>query len=388
MTLVAAAPRDNRLLLRVAVAFAALLLAAIAVFALGALLGGATPAAPKNPFGVGIREGAIGSSNVARWLVAQQDWFNRRMLDGLKAARDHNGFALGMILLAFGYGVFHAGGPGHGKAVISAYLITNEQALWRGIVLSMASALLQGLVAIAIVLGAALLLRATALGMTRLANQVETVSFAVIALFGLTLTWRKAGPVAAQLARFQTRTAGPPRTVVEPRSSQRGDNGQAYHAHTHDVEAEHPAAHPTNCAHHHEHPRTHVHDHDGHEHCGHHVPVEFVQSREFRWRDATPVVFAAGLRPCSGAILVLVFALSQGLLTAGLVAVLAMATGVAITVSALAMLSVFARRMARRLAGGEARFAFPGAVIELLVAAFVATLGLGLLNGLAMVGAA
>jgi nickel/cobalt transporter (NicO) family protein len=112
-----------------------------------------------------------------------------------------------------------------------------------------------------------------------------------------------------------------------------------------------------------------------------------VQSRDFRWRDAAPVVFAAGSRPCSGAIIVLVFALSQGLLAVGLVAVLAMAAGVAVTVSALAALSVFARRIARRLAGGEEHFAFPGAVIELLAAAFVATIGLGLMSGLAMIGA-
>jgi nickel/cobalt transporter (NicO) family protein len=405
MTLVAAAPKDNRMLLRLAVALSALVIAAIVVFGLAALIVGPPPAQVKNPFGVGIHEGAMGTSSLARWLLAQQEWFNRGMLDGLKAARDHSGFALGMILLAFGYGVFHAGGPGHGKAVISAYLISNEHALRRGIALSIASALLQALVAIAIVLGAALVLRATALGMTRIANQVEIISFAAIALFGLILTWRKAGPVAAYVARSRMSGMGFLRKVAQPRgrhdeAAHRHDAhalGQApeaadipphaHHHHHHDNRYEHHDFHH----HHHDEHRNHHdpyrHDpgHSDHEHCVHHVPAEIVGSAEFSWRDAAPVVFAAGSRPCSGAILVLVFALSQGLLAAGLVAVLAMAAGVAITVSGLATLAVFARRIARRMAGGEGRFAFAGSVVELLVAAFVATLGLGLMNGLAVI---
>ncbi|MBV9115417.1 MAG: hypothetical protein JOY67_21610, partial [Hyphomicrobiales bacterium] len=119
--------------------------------------------------------------------------------------------------------------------------------------------------------------------------------------------------------------------------------------------------------------------HDAHEACDHHVPVELVQSRSFRWRDAVPVVLAAGSRPCSGAIIILVFALSQGILGSGIAAVIAMALGVAITVSTLAILSVFAKQAAQRFAGGEGRYALAGAALELLAAAFVALLGLGLL---------
>jgi nickel/cobalt transporter (NicO) family protein len=387
MTLVAAAPKDSHLPLRLAAALVALLVAAIVIFGFGALLLGTTSTAPKNPFGVGIHEGAIGTSSLARWLLTQQDWFNRRMLDGLKAARDHSGFALGMILLAFGYGVFHAGGPGHGKAVISAYLVANEDALWRGIALSIASALLQSLVAIAIVLGAAVIVRATATGMTRLANYVETISFAAIAALGLVMTWRKAGPVAARMARREMASGMGHFGVIPELGADKHDrDGYGDHAQPLVVSLGHDERNRAHGAPAHEH-RAHDHGHDGHAHCDHHVPVEFVQSRDFRWRDAAPVVFAAGSRPCSGAIIVLVFALSQGLLAVGLVAVLAMAAGVAVTVSALAALSVFARRMARRLAGGEEHFAFPGAVIELLAAAFVATIGLGLMSGLAMIGA-
>jgi len=367
MTLVAAAPEENHAMLRTAVALIALLAAALVVFGLGALLVGAAPAAPRSPFGVGIHEAAQGGSAVGRWLLAEQEWFYRQMADALKAARDQHGFALGMIALAFAYGIFHAGGPGHGKAVISAYLIANERALWRGVVLSTASALLQALVAIAIVLGAMLILRTTAMGMTRIANLVEIASFAAIMLFGLVLTWRKAAPVAARLA---------------PDPHRRAPAGDEHAGHDHGHHHDHSG-------HDHDHP---AHDHGGHDHgahgsCDHHVPVELVQSQAFRWRDAAPVVLAAGSRPCSGAIIILVFALSQGLVAAGLAAVFAMAAGVAITVSGLAILSVFAKRAAQRFAGGEGRYAFTGAAIELMAAAFVATLGFGLMSGLAMIGA-
>jgi nickel/cobalt exporter len=109
------------------------------------------------------------------------------------------------------------------------------------------------------------------------------------------------------------------------------------------------------------------------------VPADLVQSQSFRWRDAGPVVLAAGSRPCSGAIIILVFALSQGILGSGIAAVFAMAAGVAMTVSALAILSVFAKQAAQRFAGGEGRYAVVGVALELLAAAFVAMLGLGLL---------
>ena len=70
------------------------------------------------------------------------------------------------------------------------------------------------------------------------------------------------------------------------------------------------------------------------------------------WREQLGVVLAVGLRPCSGALVVMVFALSQGLVLAGIGAVLLMGLGTAITVAVLASLAVFAKGLAQR-AGGE-----------------------------------
>jgi nickel/cobalt exporter len=77
------------------------------------------------------------------------------------------------------------------------------------------------------------------------------------------------------------------------------------------------------------------------------------QLRTGGWREALGVVFAVGLRPCSGALVVLVFALSQGVLWAGVASVYLMGIGTAITVATLATIAMFAKSAARRLAGGR-----------------------------------
>jgi ABC-type nickel/cobalt efflux system permease component RcnA len=94
------------------------------------------------------------------------------------------------------------------------------------------------------------------------------------------------------------------------------------------------------------------------------------------------VAVAAGIRPCGGALVVLVFALSQGLFAAGVAATFAMALGTALTTGAIAALAVFAKALALRAAGGRgASGALAVAGIELLAAAFVLVLGVSLLLG-------
>ena len=85
-----------------------------------------------------------------------------------------------------------------------------------------------------------------------------------------------------------------------------------------------------------------------------------------RWREYAGVVFAAGLRPCAGALILLVFAASQGLIGAGIGAVFAMALGTALTTSIIALSAVFMKEVALRAAGGRARYApLAGGVVEL-----------------------
>ena len=77
----------------------------------------------------------------------------------------------------------------------------------------------------------------------------------------------------------------------------------------------------------------------------------------FSWRKVMAVVFSVGIRPCTGAILVLVFALTQGLFWAGVAATFAMALGTAITVAVLATLALGSRELALKLGGTSSTWA-------------------------------
>jgi nickel/cobalt exporter len=214
--------------------------------------------------------------------------------------------------------------------VISSYLVANNETWWRGIVLSFASALLQAFTAIAIVGVAAALLGATAKAMGNTIRVIEIVSYALIMLIGLRLLWVK-GRAFLRLLR-----GGKPAHSVPDHN----------HHHHHDHAHEHGHAH------HHEHAHCHHHDHEdeasawGHAHA---LEPQELTGRHWLRRGLAAIV-AVGLRPCSGAIIVLVFALAQGLFWIGVASTFVMGLGTAITVAAIAMLAVGARGLAGRLA--------------------------------------
>ena len=78
---------------------------------------------------------------------------------------------------------------------------------------------------------------------------------------------------------------------------------------------------------------------------------------DLTWGKSMGIAASVGIRPCTGAILVLIFALSQGMLWAGVFATFAMALGTAITTSALAALAVGSKELATRYAGEGSRWA-------------------------------
>jgi nickel/cobalt exporter len=221
--------------------------------------------------------------------------------------------------------------------VISAYLVADEKALRKGFLLSLAAALVQAFVAVAIVTIVSLVLRATASTMNKLAMNVELASFIAVALLGAVISWRKAGKVLGVLALARNPLAPAPQ-----------------------------------------------------ESCDHvHMPPPDELGRLTRWHDMAGVAIAAGIRPCAGALIVLVFALSQGLFAAGIAATFAMALGTALTTGGIAAVAVFFKALALKAAGGRgASGAIAVAGLELLAAAFVLVLGLSLLHGLWSTGAA
>ena len=283
------------------------------------------------------------------WVMSKQADVNRRLAAAVREIKTGDPWIATLLLagLSFAYGVLHAAGPGHGKAVISSYVLANEQTVRRGIALSFLAAAFQGLSALVVVGILVLVLSATGMTMKSTEAWLETLSWGLVAVVG------------AWLLYSQLKAAWP-----KPAAS----SGHAHHHggghHHHDEHGHHHHAHSS--AHHHGHDHGHHHDHghghahDHHEHaadgscCSHaHMPDPSQLQGPWSWRQAFAIAFAVGIRPCTGAILVLVFAISQGLMWAGVFATFAMAIGTAITVSALAALAVGSRELAMRLGGGR-----------------------------------
>ncbi len=310
-------------------------------------------AKPPMPFGGPPPEPglAMPRTGFLGWVNEQQRNFYQAMNNALSALKtDWNAFWI-LGGLSFLYGVFHAAGPGHGKVVISSYVLASERQLKQGVLLSFASAMVQSLVAIGFVLVAVLVLNATSLGMADAANWIGIASYGLVALLGLWLIARKlfgwghshhhhqhepvdlaqkahgalhAGEKSGHaLNRGQLDIASQFHKGPDAFGRQPGD---AHYGHNHAPDD---------------------HDHDHHDH--HHVVT--ADQVKGDWREQLGVVLGVGLRPCSGALVVLVFALSQGLLAAGIVAVFLMGLGTAITVGVLASVAVGAKGLARKLLG-------------------------------------
>jgi nickel/cobalt transporter (NicO) family protein len=330
----------------------------------------------QNPFG-GPRPGAASQppvGGIVGWILAKQSEFYREMSSTIRAAKSDGSAVWTLLAISFAYGIFHAAGPGHGKAVISSYLVANQETARRGIVLSFASSLLQALVAVVLVGISAWLLNATAKTMCGAEKAIEIASYALIAAFGARLVWTKGGgfirALQAPRAAPAVALAGAPHDLGHHDHAHHHDHGHGHDHHHHHHDHGHD---------HHDHGHGHVHD----EHCGHsHGPTPDQLAGPGGWQRGLGAIFAVGLRPCSGAILVLVFSLAQGLFWAGIAATFVMGLGTAITVATIAVIAVSAKDIARRLSGaseGGGTLIMRG--IEFGAAGLVLLFGIGLLFG-------
>jgi nickel/cobalt exporter len=329
------------------------LLPAIAV--IGLMIIGTDAFAQSSPFGLPRPQAPV-PEGIVGWVLAKQAEFYRGLSALIRAAKADGSAVWGLFGLSFLYGIFHAAGPGHGKAVISSYVVANDETWRRGIILSFASAFLQALVAVVLVGIAAILLGATARVMSDVVRYIEIISYSLITLLGLRLLWVKG---CAAIASFRALQA----------EHEHFQHAQAHvHAHAH-------------LPHQHDHADHVHHTHDAH--CGHsHGPDPKDLAGPGGWQRGLAAIVAVGLRPCSGAILVLVFALAQGLFWAGIGATFMMGLGTAITVAAIATIAVGAQGWARNLAStqpGSGTLAMRG--LEVVAALFVFLFGLALLTG-------
>lgn len=239
--------------------------------------------------------------------IVWQREVNQQMSGLLKAVADNPARAGGSLLIfSFLYGVLHALGPGHGKIVITTWLATHPSKLKSSIGLTLASSLLQGLVAIALVIVVLTLLQLPARQLHASSFWLEKGSYALVGVLGVMLCWRAIKKLRALLRKPTFKRFAP------------------------------------------------HHVHDAHCGCGHqHLPTRAQLQQGDDWRAWLMIILSMGMRPCSGAIMVLLFSKVIGVFGWGVISALAMSAGTSITISALALLVHSFRQLAIRLSGNK-----------------------------------
>lgn len=355
-----------------------------------------------HPFGVPEQSSGIGVPESLRAFFGHisywQSHFYRQLTDAVRQWQAPGGWGGLLVGLSFAYGVFHALGPGHGKAVIASYVLANRQTARNGALLALSASAVQALVAIAMVSLLAVVFNVTATVMNEATRWLEACAYALVVVLGLTLVWRKT--IRPLLRAWRSRASEQPAHHGHSHSHSHGhahghDHGHDHnhaHDHGHDYDHNHAHSHAHSQHGHHDHRHHQVHQSHGHpvhdDCCGHaHAPDPQSVSGPLSVRRAWVAILAIGLRPCSGALIVLVFALAQDFYLAGVVSALAMGAGTGLTVAALAMLSAWAGTATTRLGGVLSSRAAIWLRYAIEAVASLLVLGLGLLLlGAALLG--
>jgi nickel/cobalt exporter len=226
--------------------------------------------------------------------VAAQRAAQNRMAGVLRALRGGQPGALATLVgLGFLYGVLHAAGPGHGKLLIGGWSLGRPVSAARVLAVSLVSSLAQAAVAVALVLGLAVLLGWDRQRLTGLADGtlVTAGTWAVLAI-GVWLVLR--GVLALV----------------------RGGRGHVHH---------------------------HDHDHD-HDHGHAHVAGPADVARAVTLPEQAALVAAVAVRPCSGALVLMALTLAMGIPMAGVAATFAMGLGTFATVAGAGLLAAVLRQ--------------------------------------------
>lgn len=246
------------------------------------------------------------------WAAGHQRSFQNKIAGSLRALRaGEPGAIMALMLVCFAYGFFHAIGPGHGKVLVGGFGLARKTPWLRLSGVALLSSLGQAVTAVVLVYGAITLLQ---LGRDSLIGVAEKtmapISYGAIGAIGLWLLLRGLRKLWRNASAFSQVSNG--------------------HAHSHDQG--HSAASP----HAQDHGHTHAHDHDHGasevcSECGHrHGPSLEEVSGLQNWKEALVLIAGIAIRPCTGALFVLVITWQMGIALAGIAGAFAMALGTAL----------------------------------------------------------
>lgn len=228
-----------------------------------------------------------------RQLQAQ---YLARVTENLRAIKkgDAPAFSISLLLLSFLYGLLHAAGPGHGKAVISAYLLSTKAQLRQGIQIAFLASMMQAVTAIVITFSGLFLFHTSVRSINSSFGYFEQFSYILIALLGLYL-------LITSIKKIRNRN-----------------------------------------------PQSHHHIHDEHCDCGHeHIPAP---QKPQNLKQKALTIFSIGIRPCTGALIILILAYSLELYAVAILATFLMALGTFITISIVATFAVSIQAITHKFA--------------------------------------
>lgn len=252
-----------------------------------------------------------------RWAMEEQRDTQNALARALRALRAGDPGAMAVFAaLCFAYGFFHAAGPGHGKILIGGYGAARRVGPWRLSGIALLSSLAQALTAILLVAAGLWVLGWSRERMTGLAeDSFAPLSFALVALVGLWLAWRGARALGGGHAHARAHAPGPDGLCTT---------------------------------------------------CGHaHAPAPADLERATGWRDTAMLVGAVAVRPCTGALFVLILTAQMGIFATGIAGALAMGLGTASLTVAVAIAAVTLREGALASLPGSAAIARVQPMIEL-----------------------
>lgn len=238
-----------------------------------------------------------------QWCLATQITLHRYLVMYLLQLNNHQ-YSGGLWLLtgAFFYGVLHAIGPGHGKFIVTTYLSTNNESQMAARVVPILGSLMQGVTAILFVFILAIGFNLASGDLSESRWYVEKVSAVMIGAFGVYVAWSAVKNLSPHKIKILS---------LSP-------------AHQHS----------DSCG------------------CGHHgVGV----SPGSDWKTRLGVILAIGARPCSGAIMILLFSNALGIVTWGIAAVMTMAIGTALSITGLSLAVRYARNSTATFFGNDNR---------------------------------
>ena len=250
-----------------------------------------------------------GFDTLAAWAAGEQRGFQNEMALGLRALRaGEPGAVMALLSVCFAYGFFHAIGPGHGKVLIGGYGLGRQVPWLRLSVISLLSSLGQAVTAVVIVAGGITIMglaRDQLVGITE--DIMAPASYGAIGLIGGWLIWRGFRK-SAGLALGA---------------------GTGHHDHTHQHK------------HDHDHGHHYAHDHGTCQTCGHKHGPDLAEVENTRsLREALALIAGIAIRPCTGALFILIITWQMGIFGAGIAGAFAMALGTATVTIGVALASV------------------------------------------------